>query len=108
MSDPRMRGFTLTQPWASLVACGAKRIETRSWSTTYRGLLAIHAAKGFPRDCRDLCRVGPFVRALIKAGFNSEKDLPVGQIIATVRLDDVRPTDPYDDDDAFCETDEYA
>lgn len=25
-----------TQPWATLVAIGAKRIETRSWSTTYR------------------------------------------------------------------------
>jgi hypothetical protein len=35
--------LTLHQPWASLVACGAKRIETRSWSTTYRGPLLIHA-----------------------------------------------------------------
>ena len=43
-----MKALTLTQPWASLVAIGAKRIETRSWSTPYRGLLAIHAAKGFP------------------------------------------------------------
>lgn len=38
--------LTLTQPWASLVAIGAKRIETRSWSTSYRGPLAIHAAQG--------------------------------------------------------------
>lgn len=41
-----MKAITLTQPWATLVAIGAKRIETRSWATSYRGPLAIHAAKG--------------------------------------------------------------
>lgn len=34
-----MRGLSLTQPWATLVAIGAKKIETRSWTTTYRGAL---------------------------------------------------------------------
>lgn len=38
-----MRGLTLHQPWASLVGLGVKTIETRSWSTAYRGPLAIHA-----------------------------------------------------------------
>lgn len=38
-----MKALTLHQPWASLVALGVKRIETRSWSTSYRGALAIHA-----------------------------------------------------------------
>ena len=40
-----MKALTLLQPWASLIACGAKKIETRSWSTKYRGPIAIHAAK---------------------------------------------------------------
>lgn len=40
--------MTLHQPWASLVAVGAKTIETRSWSTTYRGPLLIHAAARKP------------------------------------------------------------
>ncbi len=44
-----IRGLTLTKPWATLVALGHKRIETRSWSTVYRGPIAIHAAKGLPR-----------------------------------------------------------
>lgn len=39
-----VKTLTLLQPWASLVACGAKKIETRSWATKYRGPLAIHAA----------------------------------------------------------------
>jgi len=40
-----MKAISLWQPWASLVACGAKRFETRSWPTRYRGPLLIHAAK---------------------------------------------------------------
>lgn len=40
-----MKALTLWQPWASLVALGVKTIETRSWSTSHRGPLAIHASK---------------------------------------------------------------
>lgn len=40
-----MRALSLWQPWASAIAVGAKRVETRSWATPYRGLVAIHAAK---------------------------------------------------------------
>jgi len=39
-----VKTLTLSQRWATLVALGAKRIETRSWRTSYRGPLAIHAA----------------------------------------------------------------
>lgn len=39
-----MKALTLWQPWASLIAAGHKRIETRAWATRYRGPLAIHAA----------------------------------------------------------------
>lgn len=42
-----LKALTLTQPWASLVAIGAKEIETRSWTTRHRGWLAIHAAAGW-------------------------------------------------------------
>lgn len=37
--------ITLHQPWASLIALGLKKYETRSWGTDYRGKLLIHAAK---------------------------------------------------------------
>lgn len=40
-----MKAITLHQPWATLVSLGVKTIETRSWTTRYRGPLAIHAAK---------------------------------------------------------------
>lgn len=39
-----MKAITLQQPWATLVAIGAKRLETRSWRTNYRGPLAIAAS----------------------------------------------------------------
>ncbi len=39
-----MKALSLWQPWASLVADGTKRVETRSWRTSHRGPIAIHAA----------------------------------------------------------------
>ncbi len=46
---PTIKAISLWQPWASLVAAHVKRHETRHWSTEYRGLLAIHAAKTLDR-----------------------------------------------------------
>lgn len=40
-----MMAITLWQPWASLIAVGLKRYETRHWPTWYRRKLLIHAAK---------------------------------------------------------------
>jgi hypothetical protein len=59
-----MKALTLTQPWATLVAIGAKRIETRDWITYYRGEIAIHAAKGYPKDARALVSTSPFAEVL--------------------------------------------
>lgn len=42
-----MKALTLHQPWATLMAIGVKSIETRSWTTPYRGLLAIHASSRY-------------------------------------------------------------
>jgi hypothetical protein len=52
-SQQVMLCLTMTEPWASLVACGAKRIETRSWGTDHRGPLAIHAANGMTGNALD-------------------------------------------------------
>jgi hypothetical protein len=41
---PTVKALTLWQPWATLMALGVKRNETRGWSTTHRGSLAIHAS----------------------------------------------------------------
>ena len=82
-----MKALTLTQPWATLVAIGANVVETRDWPTKYRGTLAIHAAKGFPRDARELCRERPFRDALAAAGYASDGDLPLGAVVALATLE---------------------
>ncbi len=40
-----MKAITLHQPYASLIAAGLKRYETRSFKTNHRGLIAIHAGQ---------------------------------------------------------------
>ena len=100
-----VKALTLTQPWATLVAIGAKRLETRSWPTSHRGLLAIHAANRFPGWARDLCVPGPgfarspFYDALRAAGIRgpvrdrrrcSTGELPLGAVVAVCWLVDVR------------------
>ena len=88
-----MRGLSLTQPWATLVAIGAKKVETRSWSPSYRGQIAIHASKGFPRWARAICGDEPLFRAaLFKGGFRGWADLPLGKIVAVVDLVEVKST----------------
>jgi hypothetical protein len=87
-----MRAISLTQPWASLVAIGAKEWETRSWSTSFRGQIAIHAAKGFPRDCKDLQYEEPFNSALNRG---TRPPLPLGAIIALATLTACEPTSRF-------------
>lgn len=85
-----MKAITIWQPWASLIAIGAKKYETRSWKTDYRGPIAIHSA------AKDPCKI-PILgmeefeavagEALEKAGYGSTWCLlPRGKIIATAEL----------------------
>lgn len=88
-----MKALTLWQPWATLVAIGAKKIETRSWHTNYRGPLAIHAAKWIDKKTLKLCFQEPFFDCLTQAGYRliayhlfRGATLPRGAIIATCEL----------------------
>lgn len=87
-----MKALTLMQPWATLMAVGAKRIETRSWPTAIRGEVAIHASKTFPRDAIEIARDDPFKTVLIEAGIRKLADLPLGAIVAVGDLVDCVPT----------------
>jgi hypothetical protein len=81
-----MKAISLWQPWASAMALGLKRIETRHWSTRYRGLIAIHAAKRWTADERDF-------HALEQEAGRMPAELPLGAIVATARLVDVKRTE---------------
>lgn len=106
-----MKAISLTQPWATLIAIGAKAIETRSWRTEYRGPLAIHAAKGLgpvggQRGLQGLCSTEPFcsvLNAAMKAWDTPPKSLremverpfmPLGAIVAVCDLISCEETDP--------------
>jgi activating signal cointegrator 1 len=92
-----MKALTLLQPYATLVSAGAKRIETRSWPTWYRGPLAIHSSSRFPGWCRDLIRDEPFASTFSRLighgtmmGIGSPRFeiLPQGRVVCTCRLVD--------------------
>ena len=42
-----MKAISIRQPWAWLIVTGKKDIENRSWKTSYRGKLLIHASSKF-------------------------------------------------------------
>jgi hypothetical protein len=113
-----MKALTIWQPWATLIAAGVKRIETRSWSTDYRGPLAIHAAArppepglhlgpwwvegGFTKDGSDweLRTIGAVEAGVaLSTRFDDRlaHRLPLGAVVATCRLVDVVPILTKDD-----------
>lgn len=79
-----MKVLSLTQPWASMLAMGVKKIETRTWTISYRGDLLIHASKSKAgRSFIALPSVSQYITS-----FNS---LPLGVIIGQARLVDIVP-----------------
>lgn len=83
-----MKCISLWQPHASLIGHG-KTIESRSWPTKYRGLLAIHAAKKVLTPCDLLEFGGEFWDAYAKTGLGGKANviaLPHGCIIAVANL----------------------
>ena len=90
MNGVMVRGLTLIEPWATLVALGKKRMETRSWSTSYRGLVAVHSAKKFPELSRALCLEDPFMSAL--NGYGLTRRFGFGHIVGIVKLVSCVPT----------------
>lgn len=75
-----MRAVTIRQPWATLIALGEKRFETRSWATKHRGAIAIHAGKAVDKKA---CAHPAIKTILSKHGYSTPNDLPIGAVIAT-------------------------
>jgi hypothetical protein len=94
-----MRALSLTQPWATLIAIKAKQIETRSFQRSYRGQLAIHAAKGMKESDYAKCRSSYFLQALQPVfpdvalySLFAYPPFPRGAIVAVCELIDCVPT----------------
>lgn len=84
-----MKTLSLLQPWATLVVMGAKKIETRSWNTKYRGELLIHASVN-NKAAKELCHTDPFLNYI-----RHWTDLPYGAIIGKVDLISTGATEKF-------------
>ena len=75
-----MKVISIQEPYATLIALGHKKIETRSWKTSYRGDILIHASlsKNFLKSIKD-----KKVLNIIK-----DIDLNYGNIICKAKLID--------------------
>ncbi|WP_244268318.1 ASCH domain-containing protein [Paenibacillus barengoltzii] len=98
-----MRCITIRQPWATLIAIGDKRLETRSWRTNYRGELGIHAGKQVDRKA---CETEPIRSLLAEHGYRTVDQLPMGAIVAVCRLNDCLPVVQNDGRTAWLEAGE--
>ncbi len=88
-----MKAITVAQPWAQLIVCGVKAYDVRTWKTTHRGPLLIHAGKRLSETTRAQCAEEP-LRSLLRAhGILRASDLPLGALIGTVELIDCIDTD---------------
>lgn len=77
-----IKALTLKQPWAWAVIQGYKDVENRSWSTSHRGLLLIHAGKQLDAAGFEFIWKLGLHRAL-------PMDLPLGRLVGSVQLQDV-------------------
>jgi hypothetical protein len=87
-----MNALSLYQPHAAAYALGLKRNETRSWKTSFRGRIAIHATKVIPAENA----------RLQFATFQSEKldskrqlvssIIGICEIVDCVRVEEIRDT----------------
>lgn len=85
-----MKAISLWQPYAQALALGVKRYETRSWGTTFRGQVAIHAARTthqfrFP-DVIEALRV--LAKECPMAQLSTIQDLPLGAVVGVVQIMD--------------------
>ena len=91
-----MKAISLTQPWAHLVMLGAKQWETRSWSTAYRGQIAIHASKNYPGFAKGMEQEPFYKEALgLVGGPYTYPSLSCGRIIALATIVDCQRTERF-------------
>jgi len=63
-----MKALTIKQPWAELIAMGAKDIENRSWPTRHRGQLVIHAGKSWDKEGTEIAAAHGVTKESVQFG----------------------------------------
>lgn len=72
------------------MAVGQKQLETRSWRTNYRGLIAIHAAKKWGADQKEITTRYPYRVVLPK--FVKDNEYAFGCVLAVGMLTGIYST----------------
>jgi hypothetical protein len=75
-----MKALSFRQPWAELVLQGRKTMDVRTYTTDYRGRIAIHAAQQVEREAALAHDLHP-------------DSLPTGGVVGTVEVVDIIPLD---------------
>lgn len=86
-----MRAISIMPPWSWAIANGIKKVENRTWSTSYRGPLLIHASLTYFEDNWDRIEAAA-------PGVTVPLELDAGGIVGICDLVDVvteRPGDPF-------------
>lgn len=81
-----MRAISVIQPYATFIALGVKRLETRTWSTQYRGPIAIHASSKMPKELKEMCGEEPFLSLLRLCDVADVGELPLGEVVGVGEL----------------------
>lgn len=89
-----IKGLSMWQPHATLVAIGAKQVETRPKDISYRGWLVIQATRDIPNEfpafhknrADDQVRSPAFAKHLAPLGYQCVDDMPRGAAIAIAKL----------------------
>jgi hypothetical protein len=88
----KIKALSIYQPWASLIAVGAKRFETRSWATSYRGPLLICASKRIFNLCDFSPEFKDALFSLLPTNIMAILNIPFGKAVAIVDLIACVPT----------------
>ena len=78
--------ISVRQPWAWLIVAGHKDIENRTWRTSYRGRLLIHASQAMEPEDFPMQRQWIETCGLV---IPDDSDLPRGAIVGSATLTDV-------------------
>lgn len=82
--------LSIRQPWAWLIVNRFKPIENRTWSTPFRGPLAIHAGKVLKPDdyAAAMLFIETFVNPALVHQVPDMDELPLGGLVGVARLVD--------------------
>lgn len=93
-----MKALTLWEPWAWLMAYEQKCVETRCWTTSYRGPIAIHSALRKPSFLGKSALTPAFQEQFMRArqkvfGSSQRPEFHFGHVLCIADLVSIEPTE---------------